>query len=532
MLKFGISILVITSFFGANAATVFVAGGTDPVSAATSGANLQAAVNSAQPGDIIMAEAGKMFQGPITLNAKNNPNKQYVTIRSSASDAVLPAAGVRVNPARDAANLPKILGGNGFAGIQTTGPASYYRLIALEMLPATPSASVFQVLQLGLGGAPQISLSDVPRYIDVDRCYIHGYPGVDFKSGIQLDSANTTIENSYISDFHVNNGESDAITGFNTPGPISIVNNYLDAAGTNIIFGGAIPGISGVIPSNIVIKHNDFYKQLAYRFSGGPNVKNMIELKFAQDVTIQANSFQNVWVQGTEKQFGQPLVLNPQSENGQVPWATVQRINIIDNVSLDVGGAIGIGASSAGQTGPSTNHISLVNNLFQIRADNGFDPNFLHAITFGDIAGLRIDHVTYFATPYWQFASVPDSQHLTSNYSFADSITSGAFSSDCGYQFNAWTCSFIPPFRVTNNLFVGGNSGQVDTPAGSVNYFPATTDNIGFAGPIDPLNKTGNVTVDYHNYGLSPTSPYKGKGLYSTDPGFLPALYDQARQAH
>ena len=69
------------------------------------GGDLQAAINAAQPGDTILVAAGAVFTGNYTLPAKGGSS--YITIRSSASDASLPAAGVRITPAY-AAYLPKI----------------------------------------------------------------------------------------------------------------------------------------------------------------------------------------------------------------------------------------------------------------------------------------------------------------------------------------------------------------------------------------------------------------------------------------
>src|SRR5258705_8151381 len=80
----------------ANAATIAVPAGGD----------LQAALNAAQPGDVITLAPGATYVGNFVL-----PNKGaisgYITIRSAAPDASLPPAGVRISPA-DSAQLPKI----------------------------------------------------------------------------------------------------------------------------------------------------------------------------------------------------------------------------------------------------------------------------------------------------------------------------------------------------------------------------------------------------------------------------------------
>ncbi|PYN80939.1 MAG: hypothetical protein DMD96_12795 [Candidatus Rokuibacteriota bacterium] len=55
------------------------------------GGDLQAALNAAQPGDVITLQAGATFRGPFTL-----PNKAglgWITVRTSAPDSSLPPPG-------------------------------------------------------------------------------------------------------------------------------------------------------------------------------------------------------------------------------------------------------------------------------------------------------------------------------------------------------------------------------------------------------------------------------------------------------
>src|SRR5213593_3511991 len=64
--------------------------------AVSGGGDLQAALDEAQPGDVITLEAGATFRGPFTLRRK--PGQEWVTIRTSASDDTLPPPGARVAP--------------------------------------------------------------------------------------------------------------------------------------------------------------------------------------------------------------------------------------------------------------------------------------------------------------------------------------------------------------------------------------------------------------------------------------------------
>src|SRR5689334_22762371 len=73
-----------------------------------SGGDFQAALNSANPGDTIVLQAGATYNtaGGFTLPNKGS-STQVITIQSSALSA-LPAAGYRVHPT-NAANMPKLV---------------------------------------------------------------------------------------------------------------------------------------------------------------------------------------------------------------------------------------------------------------------------------------------------------------------------------------------------------------------------------------------------------------------------------------
>ena len=118
----------------------------------------------------------------------------------------------------------------------------------------------------------------VPHNLVVDRCYIHGDPTVGQKRGIALNSASTTIVNSYISDIKAAGQDSQAVGGWNGPGPFVIENNYLEAAGENIMFGGSDPSIHNLVPSDVTFRRNHLSKRLDWRRSKW-SVKNLFELR-------------------------------------------------------------------------------------------------------------------------------------------------------------------------------------------------------------------------------------------------------------
>src|SRR5690606_22757623 len=100
---------------------------------------------------------------------------------------------------------------------------------------------------------------------------------------------------SWIAECHIKGFDSQAILSWNSPGPFKIVNNYLEGAGENVMFGGADPRIEGLVPSDIVIERNYFRKPLSWKSSGAWTIKNLFELKNAQRVLVRANVFETNW---------------------------------------------------------------------------------------------------------------------------------------------------------------------------------------------------------------------------------------------
>jgi hypothetical protein len=225
--------------------------------------DLQAAINSAQPGDVITLPGGATYVGNFVLPAKTNPNGLNITIKSAANPSQLPAAGQRVLPTH-ANRLPNIKSPNALPALQTAAGARFWVLQYLEF-QANPGG-YGDIITLGSGDpAVQTSLDQVPSDLVIDHCYIHGDAATGQKRGIALNSGKTDIIDSYISDIKAIGFETQAIAGWNGPGPYRILNNYLEGAGINFLLGGADPGIPGLVTANVEFKRNHLKKQVAWR---------------------------------------------------------------------------------------------------------------------------------------------------------------------------------------------------------------------------------------------------------------------------
>ncbi|MGB2716076.1 MAG: hypothetical protein WBC51_17980, partial [Vicinamibacterales bacterium] len=206
------------------------------------GDDLQAVLDAAQPGDTILLDAGVTFRGNFVLGVK--PGTSYITVRSNTRDDLLPGPDTRITPASSSL-LARIESSNENPALITAAGAHHWRLLLLEIGPT--DLGVGEILRLGEGWIEQSLLSQVPYEIEVDRVYIHGHPLYGQKRGIAMNARSVTIKNSWISDIKAVGRDTQAIGGWNGPGPLRVENNYIEASGENILLGGATPAIQGVI---------------------------------------------------------------------------------------------------------------------------------------------------------------------------------------------------------------------------------------------------------------------------------------------
>ena len=232
------------------AATIFVAEGGD----------LQAALNSARPGDTILLEEGAEFVGSFVLPAKTGD--QWITLRSAAPDTVLPPTGTRIRPSH-APLLARLRSTTGDAALRTAPGAHHWRIAYLEFRANFQGNG--DIVQIGDGSSAQNSLDKVPHDFLLSHLYIHGDPAWGQKRGLALNGAAVTVRDSHISDCKGVGQDTQAIGGWNGPGPYTIENNYLEAAGENVMFGGADPAIAYLVADGITFRGNYLSRPMAWR---------------------------------------------------------------------------------------------------------------------------------------------------------------------------------------------------------------------------------------------------------------------------
>jgi hypothetical protein len=526
-----------------------------------SGGDLQAALNNARCGDVIQLQAGATFSGKFQVPAKSCDNNHWIIIRTSAPDSALPPEGQRATPCY--AGVASLIGRPSFnctnpknvmarVQIQTHGDgpfqftsgANYYRFIGLEItrpVGAPGPARLMSIAGTGDGTAD---------HIVIDRSYLHGAPQDETHAGIAMDGmTNVAVVDSYFSDFHciaVSGActDSHAVAGgvSNTQdGPYKIQDNFLEAAGEAVMFGG---GAATATPADIQILNNHFWKPLQW-MPGNPNfvggvdghpfvVKNHLELKNAVRVLVEANLMENVW--GGFSQSGYGILLTPKNQHTQsgpcvCPICQVTDVTIRYVHVSHAGGGIQMATaiSGDGKNGQPalagtrwSIHDVVLDDLSKKYVGGGTGFLMLNAWPKNPLNTVTINHTTAIPDPDGHIMLIGNIVSTAPMYGLVftnNLVVTGAHpvwntgdKASCAVKdipISTITKCFST-FTFSNNALVAAPPAFPPSTWPANNAFPKTIDDVGFAN-----YNNGNGG----NYELQPGSPYKNQGTDGKDLG-------------
>ena len=307
-------------------------------------ADLASALDSARCGDTLLLPAGVSF-GVRQLPSKNCDGGHYITVRTDTPDSRLPAEGMRISPAwAGVASLPgrppyaqpdggpaKLMATLVVSRPDGASLGDHIRFIGIEWA-SDPAANIGRLLNL-----------EGSDHVILDRNWIHPAEGAEVGKGVALMEGARVIAtiNSYISGFNcvARSGkctDASAVGGGhgNKPtGTFKIFNNFLEASGENILFGGSGATVN---PGDLEIRRNHLYKPMIWKegehgYTPAPTgdpyiVKNHFELKNAQRVLFESNLLENCW--GGFSQTGFSIGLSPKNQGNHCPKCQVTDVTI------------------------------------------------------------------------------------------------------------------------------------------------------------------------------------------------------------
>ena len=458
--------------------------------------NLQAAIDSARPGDAIALEPGATYTGPFRLPRKDGDGWIVIGPRTERG---LPPPQQRVAP-EHARAMPKLVAASGDAVIETAEGAHHYRLVGLEIAPAN-GVFLRAIVQIG---AYEKNVAALPHHVVIDRCYLHGDPRKGSRRGVALNGRDVAVVNSYIADFKEVGADSQAIAGWNGTGPFKIANNYLEASGENVMFGGADPTIHDLVPADIEVIGNHLTKPLRWK-EGDPSfegtawaVKNLFELKNARRVLVDNNLLEHNW---PHAQNGFAILFTVRNQDGDAPWSTVEDVTFVNNVVQHVAAGMNILGHDDIHRSQPARRIAIVNNVF-LDVGGVWGQGRLIQLLDG-VDDVTIEHNTAVHSDgiIWAGDRTPHRAFVFQNNIVMDN---GAGILASGTASGRPTLDrFFPGAIVRRNAIVGGSADRYPRD----NFFPASLAKIGFAGP------------QASNVGLAASSTFKRAGTDSRDLG-------------
>ena len=514
--------------------------------------DLQDALNNAQCGDTIQLQAGATFTGLFTLPAKGCNDQNWIIIRTSSPDSSLPPEGQRLTPCyagvgslqgRPAYNCsnPTVvtakvqLAQTGDGPFQLANGANFYRFLGLEI-----------TRQNGLAGSGAlITLQGTADHIILDRSWLHGNAQDETSDGFAFSGGtNIAVIDSYFNDFHcisISGSCTDAHAvngglGNTQDGPYKIQDNFLEASGEAIMFGG---GAATKTPTDITIVFNHFWKPWQWMpgnvpFVGGANgnafiVKNHMELKNAVRVLAEDNLMENCW--GGFSQTGYGIVLSPknqyvQKDQGEVcPICEVTDVTIRFTHVAHAGGGIMMATSISGNGkdgGPAkagtrwSIHDVVLDDISKKYVGEGNLFTVANAWPHNPLNTVTINHITGFPDPQGSLYFMGNLESNPSMYGFVFTnsiVTTGRYpiwnvgggNSNCAYYdvpvTTITTCFTTYTFNYNALVASPQQFGPSKWPKG--NFFASSPNDVGFT-----QYDNGNGG----NYQLLPTSPYVNAG--------------------
>jgi len=525
------------------------------ITTVNAGGDLQSALNSANCGDTIQLQAGATFTGVFTFPAKSCDDNHWIIVRTSSSDSLLPAEGSRLSPCyagvaslpgRPALNcasthnvLARLMMATSACGpIIFASGANHYRLIGLEVTRTVGTGIVYSLASVDNTG-------DTANNLILDRVWFHGTPQDETKKGIELGGFSyVSVIDSFFTDLHctsVTGACTDASAiggGGNSPvGPFKIVDNFLEASGENILFGGAQ---SNTVPADIQISQNHLFKPMTWMqgqpgYVGGASgnypfmVKNFFELKNAQRVLFEANIMEDTWGGFSQNGYGIVLTALDQASGagvGLCPICEVTDVTIRYSTMSHVGSGLQIANTLSGNLPAVAGerysiHDITIDDIDPVKYNGSGIVAEIERVAASTplLQNVSINHVTAF--PSKSLFSIGGAlSPLMANFTFTNSIflagtypiwsTGGTV--NCANQdkplitFNA--C--FSPYSFASNVVVGTPAAYPPSLWPTGNFFPATVATVQF---VNYNNGIGG------NYQLLSTSPYHNAGTDGKDLG-------------
>ena len=322
------------------------------------GTSIDSVLATANCGDIIELTAGASY-GAFTARNKNCDAGHWIQIRVATSDVFLPLPGARINPSyAGVPSLPDRPPYNGSTSNVMAKISAATSHLAPPAITFATGASYYRIgpgLEItrpkGTGLVTMLIQAANTDHIIIDRDWCHGSSLVEETTRCVFLSGAThfAFTGNYTNDFKciANTGHcSDSQVLAGGDGVLThkefawtVYNNFLEAAGENIIIGGSNQG--NEVPTDLYIFANNFYKPPSWQQCSAGScfvVKNDYEMKNGSYALVEDNLIEYSW--GGYSQAGNAFLLTVRGA-----WAHVENVTIRYNHVSHIGSVMELSAT-------------------------------------------------------------------------------------------------------------------------------------------------------------------------------------------
>jgi hypothetical protein len=297
---------------------------------------LQEVIDGVPPGTTITLDAGKVYDGTITLKPKegasaDRPNtittRGWIDKGAGWDGLVTPADKPRMAVLRATAREN--------VGVSIENGGGHVRLfgLAFEAVPPSGQGDIIRI-----GSHKETDAERLPRDISIRQVLLQGDRAYGQKRAIAANGQDIDISQVWCDEMFIAGQDAQCIAAWSGGKRVRVRHAYLSAGAENLLIGGSPAASEEVTPEDWLIEDVILHKPLRWQQDRlNRQVKNLLEFKFGKNITVRRVLAVNNW---KAAQDGMALLLN-YTTNGRCPQCgNLENVLVEDLVMLNVAGGI------------------------------------------------------------------------------------------------------------------------------------------------------------------------------------------------
>lgn len=491
-----------------------------------SGGDVQAALNAAVPGDVIVLEAAAVFSGNFTLPNKTGSGDIYVVASTVHAGTFTTPAGTRITSGAQTATLRHSGAGNVSPLLSTTGNGrTGWRFVGITFDTAPGSTYDLNSL-IRLGDPNEPVVANYPGRFVFDRCRMLGLPLQNIRRAIWVMGPEFACVDSQILDINtgVSDGDSQGILVTSAALTGTIYNCEISGATEAVVFGGLDNNViadTTVVPQDWDVDRCYFHHNLYQDEDEGGgswngrvySTKNLIETKAGRRIR-----FRRIVI-GRHLGKDQQFVATIKSDKNDVRVTPCEDVTIQDILCQDVMALVQTRGFDDDPSSARLQRVTVDNiAIYRARATTRITPRIVQCTGWG--RQLEFSRITAIL-PSTNDNSVisfvdPDPGAVMQDFRLRNSILGAAYGMQVPGSVDYGIGDSVTGERTLEGLMLVGRPSSPYTGFNINGAYPANAAAVGFESYANSLSD---------DLLLDAASPLKGILPGGIDPGAdIPAL--------